>query len=156
MFKQKAKKSVPLLSPVCRRRIRRYKESVSRSLPSLSSLSLSSKEERMTRDHQIGERRKYWKSSAQLKCKTSEKPIWNRGGRRTRSEWTKIRHSLDFIRKVKEITDYKTHCSRTKIDVKDSKTYFFLGWCWCSWHWQLEGFIHRILSFYLLINSLQL
>ena len=128
MFKQKARKSVPFLSPICRRRIRRYKESVSRSLPSLSSLSLSPKEEIMTSHPQTRERRKCRRSSAQLESKTSEKSTWKLG-RRTRSNWTKIRHSIDFVRKIKEITDHTEHCFRTNKDSRDSKTYFFLGWC---------------------------
>ena len=128
MFKQRAKKSVPILSPICRRRIRRYKESVSRSLPSLSSLSLSPKEEIMTSHPQTRERRKCRRSSAQLESKTSEKSTWKLG-RRTRSDWTKIRHSIDFVRKIKEITDHTEHCSKTNKDSRDSKTYFFLGWC---------------------------
>ena len=128
MFKQKARKPVPILSPICRRRIRRYKESVSRSLPSLSSLSLSPKEERMTSHPQTRERRKCRRSSAQLESKTSEKSTWKLG-RRTRSDWTKIRHSIDFIRKIKEIKDHTEHCSRTNKDSRVSKTYFFLGWC---------------------------
>lgn len=114
------------LSPVCRRRLKRCKESMS-----MLSLSQSSK----SLDRIPKEERQYpawtrcWWSSPQLRTKGIDPRTVHQSGRRTSSEWTKIKHSLDFIRRSKEIIKQKKSCLNPKKyeETEHSRSLFFIG-----------------------------
>ena len=101
------------LSPVCRRRLKRCKESMS-----MLSLSQSSK----SLDRIPKEERQYpawtrcWWSSPQLRTKGIDPR-------------TKIKHSLDFIRRSKEIIKQKKSCLNPKKyeETEHFRSLFFIG-----------------------------
>jgi hypothetical protein len=76
-------------------------------------------------------RTRCWWSPPQLGTTNTDKRSRTKklGVRRTSSEWTKIRHSLDFIRKSKLIIKQKKSCFVPEEDeeTEHSKSLFFLG-----------------------------
>ena len=121
MFKSNIKYSVSsklresYFSPVCRRKMRRYKESVSSSLPDSMSMSMSSSLStssksltKMTSQEEVKDEswgRCLW-SSPKLRQNTLKLTNGQKESG-TSSEWTKIRLSLEFIRKSKEVINSK-------------------------------------------------
>ena len=119
MFKSNMKYSVSsklsesYFSPVCRRKMRRYKESVSSSLPDSmsmsSSLSTSSKSlTKMTSQEEVKD--ESWGRCLWSSPKVRQNTLKLTNGQKesgTSSEWTKIRLSLEFIRKSKEVINSK-------------------------------------------------
>ena len=71
----------------------------------------------------------HWWSSPQLGRKNADTLARQLVGRRKSSEWTKIRHSLDFIRRSKEIVKHKKTNDDHQEDEKSkkSKSLTFLG-----------------------------
>ena len=114
------------LSPVCRRRLKRCKESMS-----MLSLSKSSKSlDRIpNEERQSPARSRCWWSSPQLRTKGTIPRTVHQSGRRRSSEWTKIKHSLDFIRRSKEIIKQKKSCLNPKKyeETEHSRSLFFIG-----------------------------
>ena len=95
-----AKVGESFLSPVSRRRILKYKESVSQKC---SGFSCSIPSTVYLGQHLAGKGKlQSMKNYCDGKFKTQKLD-----GKRTNSRWTKVRHSLDFIRKSKESQKFK-------------------------------------------------
>ena len=84
--------------------------------------------DRMLNDQHLSERgkspslKKHWWSSPQLWRKNRDTQDKKQRERRTSSQWTKIRHSLDFIRKSNEIQKYKKIHDDSQEDEKRKKS----------------------------------
>ena len=103
------------LSPVARRKMKKYKDSASSSLPvsAFSRMSLSGRSlTRMTSEEVKEKLSKKFTWSPQLKRKQI-KPTVGREESLRISGWTKLRHSLEFIRKSKELSNSNVQNAET-------------------------------------------
>ena len=142
MFKSTRKASTPprlsgsFLSPVCRRKMKRYKEAVSSTFSSLSSECSFSNRSCRNLDSKTSESQtenkkktptwaKRWWSTPNLGKSNEETQTRYLGGRRESSEWTKIRHTLEFIRKSKEMLKDKKRYG--KEEDRKTQSLIFLG-----------------------------
>ena len=124
MFKSNNKPTNPsCLSPVCRRRILKYKESFSKSFPGFSPNNPLLKSPQCGRNMATG---RHWLPSPQLMRKSYKSYTQKMRRGRPNSQWTKIRHSLDFIRKSKQMQKCKKYSQDEEI-LKRSKSLQFLG-----------------------------